>query len=150
MMQIGHHGCIGTLLRRFPKPEEACKILDYLERKLIQPILEDPSKLPRPQNKNMSALLFGPPGTSKTTVAKALAQKLDWPIVMLSPGTFIERGLEYIEAQAKIVFDQLLQLARTVVLFDECDELFRDLGIKHYQAFQTEHERAIRGGSSCP
>jgi hypothetical protein len=112
-------------LKKTSEPEEACKILDYLERKLIQPILDDPARLPRPQNKNMSALLFGPPGTSKTTVAKALAQKLAWPIVMLSPGTFIEHGLEYIEAQAKIVFDQLLQLARSVVLFDECDELFR-------------------------
>jgi hypothetical protein len=111
--------------KKTSEPEEAYKVLDYLERKLIQPILEDPGKLPRPQNKNMSALLFGPPGTSKTTVVKALAQKLGWPLVMLSPGTFIERGLEYIEAQAKIVFDQLLQLARTFVLFDECDELFR-------------------------
>ncbi len=45
---------------------------------------------------------------------------------MLSPGDFIEKGLEYIEAQARLVFDRLQKLYRVVVLFDECDELFRD------------------------
>jgi len=46
--------------------------------------------------------------------------------VLLSPGYFIEHGLEFIEAQARSVFDHLLELSRAVVVFDECDELFRD------------------------
>jgi SpoVK/Ycf46/Vps4 family AAA+-type ATPase len=45
---------------------------------------------------------------------------------MLSPGDFIARGLEYIETQARSVFDRLLRLSRAVILFDECDELFRE------------------------
>jgi len=45
---------------------------------------------------------------------------------MLSPGIFIEKGLEYIEAQANSIFSRLQKLSQTIVLFDECDELFRD------------------------
>jgi SpoVK/Ycf46/Vps4 family AAA+-type ATPase len=57
---------------------------------------------------------------------KAVADGLGWPVILLSPGNFIEHGLEFIEAQARSVFDHLLQLSRAVVVFDECDELFRD------------------------
>ena len=55
-----------------------------------------------------------------------MADGLGWPVLLLSPGNFIEEGLEFIEAQARSVFDHLLQLSRAVVVFDECDELFRD------------------------
>jgi hypothetical protein len=101
-------------------------VLDYLDRHMVQTIRSDPRGLPSPQRRDISALLFGPPGTSKTTIAKAVADGLGWPIIMLSPGHFIERGLEYIEAQSRSVFDKISRLSRTVVVFDECDELFRD------------------------
>jgi len=71
-------------------------------------------------------LLFGPPGTAKTTIAKGIADGLSWPVVSLSPGDFIVDGLEHIETHAKSVFSRLMQLSRAVVIFDECDELFRE------------------------
>jgi len=101
-------------------------ILEYIDKKLVDPIRSDPRGLPPLSPRSVSVLLFGPPGTSKTTIVKAVADGLGWPVVFLSPGTFIERGLEYIEAQAREVFDKLMNLSRAVVLFDECDELFRD------------------------
>ena len=73
----------------------------------------------------MSLLLFGPPGTSKTTIVQSLADALGWPIISLSPGSFIGKGLEFVEAEASRVFGSLVSLSRTVVFFDECDELFR-------------------------
>jgi ATPases of the AAA+ class len=87
----------------------------------------------------MSVLLFGPPGTAKTTIVKAVADGLGWPVVFLSPGTFIERGLEYIEASARDVFQRILMLQRCIVMFDECDELFRDRGPSR----QSEQIRTI-------
>ena len=100
-------------------------VLEYLDLAVVRPILADPRALPSPNARTVSALLFGPPGTSKTTIAKAIADGLNWPLVLLSPGIFIERGLEFIEAQARSVFDDLMKLSRAVVVFDECDELFR-------------------------
>jgi hypothetical protein len=101
-------------------------VLKYLDDRVIKPILSEPRGLPASEPRSVSVLLFGPPGTAKTTLVKAVADGLRWPVVMLSPGNFIERGLEYIEAQARSVFDRLLELSRAVVLFDECDELFRE------------------------
>lgn len=94
-------------------------------RQDCRPDKSGPAESPFSLSKSMSALLFGPPGTAKTTIAKAVADGLSWPVVLLSPGVFIERGLEYIEAQARLVFTDLMNLSRAVVVFDECDELFR-------------------------
>ena len=101
-------------------------ILKYIEEKLVTPVLDAPGHLPVDSPRNVSALLFGPPGTSKTTIIKGVADALQWPMLFLSPGSFIDRGLELIEARAKEVFDDLLRLSRVIVIFDECDELFRD------------------------
>jgi hypothetical protein len=101
-------------------------VLGYLERKLIRPILSAPDRLPTLNPRSVSVLLFGPPGTSKTTIVRGVADALNWPVVVLSPGNFIQRGLEYIEAEARSVFGRLMQLSRAIVIFDECDELFRD------------------------
>jgi Cdc6-like AAA superfamily ATPase len=114
-------------------------VLRYLAEKLIKPLQSEPRGLPALHPRSVSALLFGPPGTSKTTIVKAVADALHWPVVMLSPGNFIEHGLEYIEAQASEVFQDLLELSRAVVIFDECDELFRNRA----PLTQTEQTRGI-------
>ncbi len=98
----------------------------YLDQHVIKPIEDHPRQLPSGEAGTASVLLFGPPGTSKTTLVQGVAQRLGWPIVFLSPGSFISRGLESIESQADEVFLQLEKLARVIVIFDECDELFRD------------------------
>jgi hypothetical protein len=103
-------------------------ILTYIDSQIIAPILASRAKLPSARDGTVSALLFGPPGTSKTTIVKAVADGLGWPLLELNPGVFIEQGLELIEARAGSVFNSLLGMERVVVLFDECDELFRARG----------------------
>jgi Cdc6-like AAA superfamily ATPase len=121
------------------EPDSSHPIYRYLERRVIEPIEASPQQLPSGSNETASVLLFGPPGTSKTTLVKAVADRLGWPIVSLSPGTFIEQGLEGIEASAKSVFARLLELRQVIVIFDECDELFRDRS----PAGSTEQTRNI-------
>jgi SpoVK/Ycf46/Vps4 family AAA+-type ATPase len=108
------------------EPDADYPIYDYLDRRVVERIARHPRRLPSGANETASVLLFGPPGTSKTTLVQAVADRLGWPIVFLSPGTFIEQGLEAIEAAAQSVFERLHALRRAVVIFDECDELFRD------------------------
>ncbi|HTU78096.1 MAG TPA: ATP-binding protein [Solirubrobacteraceae bacterium] len=108
------------------EPDSEHPVYGYLLGRVIEPIEAHPQRLPSGEQETASVLLFGPPGTSKTTIVKAVAQRLGWPIVFLSPGSFIEQGMEAIEASAKSVFSRLLELRRVVVIFDECDELFRD------------------------
>ncbi|HXB64386.1 MAG TPA: ATP-binding protein [Solirubrobacteraceae bacterium] len=111
----------------------------YLEKHVVEPIERHPRQLPSGDTSTASVLLFGPPGTSKTTLVRGVAQRLNWPIVFLSPGSFISRGLESIESQADEVFLALERLARVIVIFDECDELFRD----RTPSSETEPVRSI-------
>jgi len=73
-----------------------------------------------------SFLLFGPPGTGKTTLAESLAEKKGWDLVTLSPSDFVVDSLDHIERRSREIFDHMTNLDRTVLLFDEMDTLLRD------------------------
>jgi hypothetical protein len=111
---------------RTGKPKlEWAEIGDYegfkakVETAFIDPrqIADSPTK---PQH---SMILFGPPGTGKTSIAHALAYKLKWGFVEIGPGDFLENGIDGIFAQGDLIFQRLLLLDHVVVLFDEIDEL---------------------------
>jgi ATPase family associated with various cellular activities (AAA) len=71
------------------------------------------------------AILFGPPGTSKTTLCRAVANAIDWDYVELHASHFVAEGLSDVQRTANRIFEQLMQLDRTVILFDEIDEMVR-------------------------
>jgi hypothetical protein len=75
-----------------------------------------------------SALLFGPPGTSKTTIAEVTAERLGWPLVVISPSHFLTLGLEKIYVRANEIFEDLMDISDAVVLFDEMDALVQTRG----------------------
>jgi hypothetical protein len=80
---------------------------------------QSPFKLDAPR----SALLFGPPGTSKTGLANAIAHHVGWPIVTVTPSKFLDGGLEQVHARVDKVFRDLMDLRKCVVFFDEMDAL---------------------------
>jgi hypothetical protein len=70
-----------------------------------------------------SALLFGPPGVSKTRLASSIAEDLGWPLVVITPSEFLGKGLEQVHAQVDERFRDLMDLRKVVVFFDEMDAL---------------------------
>ena len=72
-----------------------------------------------------SAILFGPPGTGKTTLVEALAGSLGWLFVEVQAADFLSHGVDAVPARADEIFNALMELDRCVVLFDEIDELIR-------------------------
>ncbi len=69
-----------------------------------------------------TVMLFGPPGTGKTTFAKAIASRLSWPFIELLPSK-LESGDDSLSAELRLAMTDLLQLDRAVVFIDEFDEI---------------------------
>jgi len=73
-----------------------------------------------------SAILFGPPGTGKTTLVEALAGSLGWDFVEVHASHFLSEGMDRVAHRADEIFVRLMELDHCVVLFDEVDELLRE------------------------
>ena len=78
---------------------------------------------PIKKNAPRSALLFGPPGTSKTEVAKSFSKELDWPLVEIDPSHFLQHGFSKIYVEAERIFEDVMDMTGVVILFDEMDAL---------------------------
>lgn len=79
-----------------------------------------------PKNTPMSAIFFGPPGTSKTTLAKIISDYLKWPRLEVDPSYVVKDGLDKVQAMANKLFSMLEISEEIVVLLDEFDEMGRD------------------------
>jgi ATPase family associated with various cellular activities (AAA) len=74
----------------------------------------------------MSAILFGPPGTSKTDLAKLISQHLGWPLLKVDPSYLVQDGMDRLYSRANRLFRMLAMVEQIVVLLDEFDEMGRD------------------------
>jgi predicted ATPase len=86
----------------------------------------DPDRMLISEDFARSVILFGPPGTGKTTLVSALADAIGWKYVELHPSHFVSEGLPNVQHTADVIFSQLMELDHTVILFDEIDELVRE------------------------
>jgi SpoVK/Ycf46/Vps4 family AAA+-type ATPase len=76
-------------------------------------------------DESRSALLFGPPGTGKTSLVKGLASALNWDYVEVLASDFLSEGMDQVPKAADAIFKKLMELDHCVILFDEIDELIR-------------------------
>lgn len=110
------------LASRLSDPTPDGDLAERLTSTFLGPVLQ--SDIARPAPSAVSFLLPGPPGSRKTTLVEQLAAALGWPLITISPPTFLVRGLDGVLAQATDVFDDLNRLRRAVVFFDECEDFF--------------------------
>lgn len=67
-------------------------------------------------------VLFGPPGTGKTTFARGMAGRLQWPFVELLPSELLADA-DGPTAALRAFFGSVAELDRVVVFIDEVEEL---------------------------
>ena len=96
---------------------------ELIERRVILPLAE-----PRLAERHAVAppkaiVLFGPPGTGKTTFAKGIASRLGWPFVELEPARLGGQGAEREAGPLVDAFDSLLELPSVVAFIDEVEDI---------------------------
>ena len=104
-----------------------------LSKAFIEPIK---TKGPGVSLSRCTAILFGPPGTAKTTIAEALASEVEWPLIEIGVSDFLAQGINSVFAQSKTIFDHLLSLSRVIVLLDEVEGVFANRDDKEAETFQ--------------
>lgn len=109
---------------------------EIIEKRVILP-LERPDLAARHAVAPPRAVvLFGPPGTGKTTFAKGIASRLTWPFLEIHPAELAGEGAERQAMLLAKVFDGILELPSAVVFVDEVEDL----------AASREDERKVNPG----
>ncbi|MEV0719205.1 GNAT family N-acetyltransferase [Asanoa sp. NPDC050611] len=82
-----------------------------------------------------AAILFGPPGTGKTSFAKAIASRLQWPFVELFPAR-LAADSDGLAAALRATFSDLADLDEVLVFIDEVEEI---AGVRSGRATDPSH-----------
>lgn len=95
---------------------------ELLERRLVMPLakpeLADQYGVSPPK----AVVLFGPPGTGKTTFAKAIASRLEWSFVEVFPSR-LAADPQGLAGALRETFLKIAELEHAVVFIDEVEEI---------------------------
>nr|WP_229815886.1 GNAT family N-acetyltransferase [Streptomyces lucensis] len=99
---------------------------------LTEPALADRYGVVPPK----AIILFGPPGTGKTSFAKAIASRLGWPFVELFPSRLAADTSEGLAAALREAFADLAELDSVLLFIDEVEEI---AGVRSGKAVDPGH-----------
>jgi transitional endoplasmic reticulum ATPase len=108
---------------------------ELLERRLVMPLAKPDMAEQYGVIPPKAVVLFGPPGTGKTTFAKAIASRLEWPFVEVFPSRLAAdpKGLA---GALRETFLKISELEHAVVFIDEVEEIAAQRGGEPPSALQ--------------
>jgi transitional endoplasmic reticulum ATPase len=108
---------------------------ELLERRLVMPLAKPDMAEQFGVVPPKAVVLFGPPGTGKTTFAKAIASRLEWPFVEVFPSRLAAdpKGLA---GALRETFLKISELEHAVVFIDEVEEIAAQRGGEPPSALQ--------------
>jgi GNAT superfamily N-acetyltransferase len=93
-----------------------------IERRIVLPLAEPNLAAQYGVSPPKAVILFGPPGTGKTSFAKAVAGRLGWPFVEVFPSRLAAPDVAMTTALRE-AFVNLMELEAAVVFIDEVEEI---------------------------
>jgi len=96
---------------------------ELIERRVILPLAQPPLAGRLGLVPPRAIVLFGPPGTGKTTFAKGAASRLGWPFVELFPSRLAGESPAGLAAALREAFALVAELDKVVVFIDEVEEI---------------------------
>jgi len=94
-----------------------------IERRIVDPLAHPEVAERYGVSPPKAVILFGPPGTGKTSFAKAIASRLGWPFVELFPSRLAATGTGGLAASLREAFADLAELDELVLFIDEVEEI---------------------------
>jgi len=96
---------------------------EIIERRVILPLAEPQLAARHAVSPPSAIVLFGPPGTGKTTFAKGIASRVAWPFIEIQPSQLAAEGPERQAELLSLTFDRIFDLPSAVVFVDEVEDL---------------------------
>ena len=93
-----------------------------IERRIVLPLAEPNLAEQYGVSPPKAVILFGPPGTGKTSFAKAVAGRLGWPFVEVFPSRLATPDVA-MATSLREAFTGLMELESAVVFIDEVEEI---------------------------
>ena len=95
---------------------------DLIERRVVAPLDRPEAAARHGVEPPRAIVLFGPPGTGKTSFARAMARRLGWPFVEVLPSALLADPAGP-AAALRAAFDRIRRLERVLVFIDEVEEI---------------------------
>ncbi|WP_354637633.1 ATP-binding protein [Kitasatospora camelliae] len=94
-----------------------------IERRIVLPLAEPMVAERYGVRPPKAVILFGPPGTGKTSFAKAVASRLGWPFVEIFPSRLAAGDAGGLAASLRDTFADLAELESVLLFIDEVEEI---------------------------
>ena len=122
---------------------------EVIERRIVLPLVDPDLADEYGVQPPRAVVLFGPPGTGKTTFAKAVSSRLGWPFVEVFPSRLAAAG----DGQAlalRDTFAEIDELEHAVVFIDEVEEIAGPARRQAAPAAAGRDERAAEDDPDVP
>ena len=152
----GSAGVLDQLGGRMVRPDAwdrlggMVKEKELIERRVIlplaQPQLAERLGLVPPR----AIVLFGPPGTGKTSFARGAASRLGWPFVELFPSRLAGESPAGLAAALREAFALVAELDKVVLFIDEVEEIAGSRLAAHGFGGPGRHQRDAQAHPGVP